>query len=822
MGTIEKGGHLRKTASGIVSFAPFMATASTLALGALLAAASPAGAGTCTDVTNGVVDCTGAADSSSDMTIMRVAPAGGSLTVRDDGTFGLNVSSGNGIAITSDATSTGINVELGSESGGGISAAEHGISVDMDGTAGTVAITTNGSVASSGSGGGDGINLNHAGSGAFTLTTNGDVTSASGNGIEVIASAGGGTIDLNSDVTTDAANVAAILIQNTSHELVTVNLNDGVTVSGGGPTTFSLSSAFNDSHIKVSMGDGTSLGDGLIAGGGVNGDLILELRGTATGTGDDDDANSFSLGSIEGADVVEKTGSGTWTITGAPGANSSFGTDSNNNNAITATIRIEEGRLIWDATSEFDGVSVSVNELGTLEIDSARTWSTDIALSGRLALTGASSSLSLDTLTSSGGEIDVDVDFSNGDETLSTARLNASAFDGDPVTVNVRAIDGFPGVSQDDEDGAISIENFIAAAGAEAGDFRAGRTLGRGFTFQLVNVDGANQWTLVAEEVTGSTVYETFAAVLTQLSQTKTLHERLRNRQAKHNTNVYAKPFTSTAEYEPVGAAVFESKTHGLQFGVHAPLIKLFRESWAENVNFDASVEYAQDETEARVEVGSIEIKTESIAAAFGATWERNNTFIDGQFRFANFESDFEYGGGTPADPNATSFSTSIEIGYAFEEGAVSFDQVFGADFVEDVFPGRGDMSLGFDAVSLIPSLQVSWSGVDYNSYTSTEGTTVNLEDGDTFSGRAGLTALGDWDNIAMQGRLGVVMPFEGEVITKVDDVNMSSERQKAVLDIGLGLTYSWGDYAIALDASTQQGEEVEGYAGSVGLKYNF
>ena len=320
----------------------------------------------------------------------------------------------------------------------------------------------------------------------------------------------------------------------------------------------------------------------------------------------------------------------------------------------------------------------------------------------------------------------------------------------------------------------------------------------------------------------GGTVHDAFAAVLTHLSQTKMLHERLRNRQAKHNTNVYAKPFTSTVEIDPEGSSAFESKTHGLQFGVHGPLLKLFRESWANNVSFDASVEYMLDETEARVEIGSVEMKTEAVAAAFGATWEHNHTFIDGQVRFANFESDFEFGTERPADPNATSMTTSIEIGYAFERGAITFDDIFGADFVEDVFPSRSGKEFGFADISLVPSLQVAWNGVNYNSYFSTTGTSVRLEDGDTFSGRAGLTALGDWDDIAMHGRLGIFMPLDGEVITQIDDVNMSRDRTEVVFDAGLGLTYSWGDYAIALDASTQQGEEVEGYAGSVGLKYNF
>ncbi|MCY4054029.1 MAG: autotransporter outer membrane beta-barrel domain-containing protein [Hyphomicrobiales bacterium] len=849
MKTIVKGGHLRKTASGIISFAPFMATASTVALGALLATASPAEAGTCDPVPNttGEYVCSGGS-SPSDGTQNIMVGAGETLTVTDgeaagQAAFGLDVTSAGsnpgGIDVTTTSTSGDISLTLGS---GRLSSDGDTIKIYQEGT-GSVYVRTEGSVISNNeagfnistaaattgdvtilmngtvlteAAGGDGINVNHGGSGTLTITTNGTVVSGNGNGIEVTA-ASGGSINVNNDVTTSASDKASILISNTGMELVTINLNDGVTVSGGSTTALSLASVHSNSDIRVSIGDGVSLGGGTIAGGGVNGVLIIGLRGTATGTGDDDDANNFDIGLLEGGDVIEKTGSGTWTVMGTPGANAPF--------SSTARIDVDGGRLIWDATSEFNGESVSVNGPGILEIDSARTWGTDVTLSGRLALTGASSSLDLNgELASNGGEIDIDVDFSGGDQALQVARVDVSEVSGGSVTVNVRAIDGFPEISEDDEDGLISIENFIRAATANA-DFRAGRALSGDFAFRLVPVEDGQgrQWTLAAGLApAGGTVHDTFVAVLTQLSQSGMLHERLLNRQLKYNTNVYAKPVTSTLEVEPFEASAFESKTHGVRFGVHAPLLKLFREPWANNVNFDASVEYVQDETEAMVEVGSVEMKTEAIAAALGATWERDSTFIDGHVRFANFESDFEYGEETPADPNATSLAASVEIGYAFENGSLSLDEILGADFVDDVFPGLGDAEVGFDDISLVPSLQISWSGVDYNDYVSTEGTNVRLYDGNTVFGRAGISAQGDWSNFALQGRLSVVVPIDGEVITQVNGVNVPSERKEIAFDVGLGAAYSWGDYALTLDASTQQGDEVEGYGGSVGLKYNF
>ena len=855
MKTIVKGGHLRKTACGITSFAPFMATASTIALGVLLATTSPVEAGMCElqgtpSAANGhVVLCTGAATSGDGSQTLQSSTAGAALSVTDDGIFGLSVSDGRGISVTGGSMGTSVIVDID----GDVSAVNHAIHVGQEGT-GAVMVETGGTIASSterginvatatattgdvsvitggevttgtsaGNDGGHGIYLNHDGSGVFTITTNDDVTSGNGNGIRVVnvAGSGGGTINVNGDVTANASSSAAVAVENHSSELVTVNLNNGVTLSSDrdstGNVAISLSSVLSSSHIKVSMGDGANLGGDRISGGGVNGDMILELRGTATGTGSDDNANIFDIGGLEGSDVIEKTGSGTWTITGTPGANNPFSTTG------ASTIRVEEGRLIWNATSQFNEAGISVSGPGTLEINSAREWNTDITLSGRLALTGASSALKLNgELASSGGEIDVDVSFS-GDETLTDARVDVSEVSGGPV--NVRAVGGFPEVPEGDEDGSISIQNFVKAATANADSFRAGRALGGGFAFQLVNVEDGQgqQWTLVAEPGAGGvTVYDTFAAVLTQLSQPGTLHERLLNRQLMHNTNVYARFDSSTSEVEPLEAAAFETKTHSLQFGVHAPLLKLFRESWASNVNFDASVEYVLDETETRVEVGSVEIKTEAIAAAFGATWESNNTFIDGQVRFANFESDFEYGEERPADPNATSLTASVEIGYSFEDGDITLDDILGADFVEDVFPGLSGTEVGFDNISIVPSVQISWSGVDYNDYVSTTGTSVRLYDGDTIFGRAGMTAQGDWSSFALQGRVGVLVPIEGEVITQVNGVNVPSELQEVAFDVGLGAAFSLGDYAVTLDASAQQGEEIEGYGGSVGLKYNF
>ena len=182
-----RGGRLRKTARGIITFAPV-----------LLGVALPdALAGTCTRTVSSYT-CTGPANMQTDTTQMLSGTDEGVFSVIDEGEFSIHTQQGPGLTITTAANSTGANVHL--DGGGSITGNHHGIHLHHQGS-GDITFTTNTNVlggkdgiriqserASANmtatidgetstrrnfEGNGDAITLQHNGTGALTLTVTG-------------------------------------------------------------------------------------------------------------------------------------------------------------------------------------------------------------------------------------------------------------------------------------------------------------------------------------------------------------------------------------------------------------------------------------------------------------------------------------------------------------------------------------------------------------------------------------------------------------------------------------------------------------------------
>ena len=119
--------------------------------------------------------------------------------------------------------------------------------------------------------------------------------------------------------------------------------------------------------------------------------------------------------------------------------------------------------------------------------------------------------------------------------------------------------------------------------------------------------------------------------------------------------------------------------------------------------------------------------------------------------------------------------------------------------------------------VILIPSAQLSWTSVDFDDFTDANDTNVALKDGDVLLARAGVAVENIWEGMALRGHADVLVPLDGEVVTKLDGTETISEREDLAFDIGIGATYAWGGvYALSADISTQQGGDVAGYAASL------
>ena len=824
-----RGGRLRKTSKGLISFAPFLAGASVLALGAILATTLPVQAGSCTEEPDmsGMWTCTGAANSSSDMRVSIMGRADQDVNITGDATFDLSVSNNGGFYVNTVSTTGAIGLDLSNSNvtahyeaigitqlgTGAITITASGtisttanysaISIVQAGAGGTT-VTTSGTVSSVGAGifinsssgtmgeirvtannvmtDGNSFDISSNGDSPITIMTSGTVTSNTEQAI-VINHSGTGDVNITSrgTVTANAAAKDAINVYQSGSGNITLTVNGSV-VGGSSANAIDLSTASGDATII--LGTSASFTRDIDVSG-VMGNASLEIGGTGN--------RSFDIGNIPaitGGINFNKNGSHTLTVTGTHASG-----------AVFEQTNINEGRLVWNSRNPLRSTSITLAHGASLEVMRVTSWSSNLTLSGRLAITGANSGLELGTLTGSGGQIDIDVDFSGGDADLDSPKLLLSSVDGDSIAVNIRSLGEFPEISEDGE--AITLGNIIQVTGnADADAFVAGRALNRGFRFQLVHDDssGMNRWAVVATEAGGieEGLYESLPAALTQLANLESRQQRLRGRQHAINQAMWARIAGASGEFEPISTiqATYETENAVAEFGIEAPI-----HTNDSSFTLGASVAFGDATTDVSVLDSVGEIASKSIISTVNAGWERKGIYVDGQLRYTSFDNRVETDAKI-ADVDAESYNAGIEAGYTMELGKL--------------------IGIRPDAL-LIPSAQISWTNVDFDNFTDANGTNVTLEDGDVLLARAGVAFEDTWKGVALRGHADVLVPLDGEVVTKLDGTETISEREDPAFDIGIGATYSWGGaYALSADISTQQGGDVAGYAASLGFVYSF
>ena len=735
-------------------------------------------------------------------------------------------------------------------------------------TANRITAANTGTMANTTAGYGSGIRVNRdAGVGDLVITANGDITAAGA------TNRGGAGIDVHFQSNTTGGDISITTAAGTT---ITGSHAPGIDVDnfGGGDTTIILNSTVrrtgsNGVVINLTNGlAGTSrlvLGDGASVESGnstANRDIeVTSSGGTSTasleltGTREDKTLGFNQIGSF---DSLEKTGSGTWTLTGAQDPE-----DTGRSEFALNRLTVNEGTLVLDLDPPVASETPALAFMGTmpmleiaqgasLEIneDIFTTGGVTLALNGDLFLSGVDGGIDVRELTAgTDASLTVEVRFDEigemgemeeteemeegegegGGVVLSHARLNVAdggATVDDSVTVNIIP-SGTP----------TTLGNFIRVGGDApmgANTFVAGNVVDSPVNFRLEHEEpegGGSVWSLIPERIATAaaggkgTIHDAFTAVLSELSQPETLHERLRDRRAKYGTNSWVKAYSANTQFTPLGAS-FDIENAGFQIGLRAPLQNVLDQNWASDSFFDASLEFGRAFTDAFVEAGMVDIQTETFALGLGTTYNHDKFYVDGQLRYAYFENHLDDEAMRLASPSADSLSASIEFGRVLG-GGVSFGDIIGGS------DAPGDF--GIPDFKLVPSLQVSWSSVDFKPYTSATGIPVRLNDGDVFFGRIGALAQGEWDDVRflyegfsladvrLRGHVNIVMPLDAEVVTDVMGIPMSSERVEPSLDAGVGIAYEWDDaYILHAGLSTQQGEEVEGYSGSIGFKHEF
>ncbi|MCY4048567.1 MAG: autotransporter outer membrane beta-barrel domain-containing protein, partial [Hyphomicrobiales bacterium] len=773
---------------------------------------------------SGMWTCTGAAQPGIDSKQEIVARIGENTHITGDATFGLNVSGDEAFEIRTGADNAAIDVDLSNNND--ITSDYNAISISSDGI-GAVAVTTNGTLTSTGSysgirvsnsGGvtvtaygtvvagyigvfvaadneaddinvttngsvtgdeGEGIFVRGGGNGAINVMATGTVTSTDEEAISVIHS---GTGDVNittsNTVTASAAAKDAIYATHTGTGNITITV-DGSVVGGSSANAIDLSTASGDATII--LGTGASFTRGIDVSD-VMGNASLEIGGTGN--------RSFDIGNIPaitGGLNFNKNGNHTLTVTGTHASGAAF-----------EQTNINEGKLVWGGT-DFRTTSLAIADRATLGITGSSSFAdTSVALSGRLELTGNSSNITVESLTGN-GDIDIDVDFSNGDMTFSEPRISATSATGS-IAVNLRSMGEFPEISEDDEDGLITLGNIIQVTGnADADAFVAGRALNRGFRFELVHDDtNANVWSIVARAGgVEEALYESLPATLTQLASLQSYQQRLQGRQHGNNGRVWAKVSGASTEFEPASTslATHEIGNVATEFGIDVPLLTDYPYI-PYNLTVGASASFGEATTDVTAGESTGEIATRNFKAAILANWEYEDVYVDGQLQYAILGNEIK-ADTKLADEEATAYSAGLEVGYGIDV--------------------RG--------FRVTPSAQLAWTSVDFDHFTDLAGTEVVSDDSSIFTGRAGVGVEGSipFANILLRGNADVLMHLDGKVNTKVDGTELVSEREDPVFDVGVGATYAWDEtYMLTADISTQQGSEVKGYDANIGIKYKF
>ena len=443
-----RGGRLRKTNRGFLSFAPFLATASAVALGALLflATTDSARAQACTEdsSTGGTYVCSGMITEAERIS----AAMDEELVVTTTPGFSINTASLTALIATGMSGSTGVNMTFGgpiTAGGGGtgiqvnhtgegavlisaaaITAGGRGIDAQvLTANATTTTINANGAIMA----GTEGIEANHQGSGALTINANAAITSTTEEGI-VATTTGtttGATINASGSVTAMAADKSAIFAThagtgNLEITAATVSGDTGISaaitndnsdaMSPAGDIIITLDGSVDatasTSPTAVSMtggGDHTLIfnsGASIASGDAVTSDKTDATLEFAASAGETDASFALpDLANFTGFSVFEKTGDGTWSFTGAQPDDKAF---------TSATFSAGTLRLNA-ATFRPGSTAFAIPAAASLEITGASTIHAPLTNAGTLEITGSTATPTTATImgdVTNSGTFDLD------------------------------------------------------------------------------------------------------------------------------------------------------------------------------------------------------------------------------------------------------------------------------------------------------------------------------------------------------------------------------------------------------------------------------
>ena len=301
------------------------------------------------------------------------------------GIFAQNYSAGTSFTVTTASGTTvrgGHGMVLGNRGTGTLSVTANG---DVTGTTGygifansnSSGLTVTTAAGTTVSGDRSGIHARATGTGTLTIAANGNVTGGSDG---IYARSFGGAISIGVAATSTVSSTGAAAIE-TGGAAATVTVAGTLNGGADGAIKFDQTDFFND---RLQLITGATINGNVLGGLGSD---TLGLSGTGSG--------SFNVAQLNSFETGDKTGSGTWTLTGTNASITAFSVDAGalivNGSLSNAVFTVTGGTLggigtvgntsigagaVFAPGSGTAGTSMTVN--GTLGLNAASTYRVDI------------------------------------------------------------------------------------------------------------------------------------------------------------------------------------------------------------------------------------------------------------------------------------------------------------------------------------------------------------------------------------------------------------------------------------------------------------
>ncbi|MGJ4860734.1 autotransporter outer membrane beta-barrel domain-containing protein [Labrys sp. La1] len=771
-----------------------------------------------------------------------------------------------GIYVNNGASTTGIDIKaVDAEGGNAITA--------LNGGSGTTAVTATGTLTgretgiyvdnganTSGvnidAGGGDvvgglrGIYLNNAGTGDVTIKSTGSLTGTAWDGIRVDgnANANNMTIDVN-DAT--GGNVG-VLVAGTGTG--TTDIKVAGTATGTAVSGIRVIGSVNSGNLNITSNNASGGDDGIYTEYYGKGTTTITTTGLTEG-------GVHGIHALSTGQAIEINNSGTVRnksglatdgaiFTNGPATVTNTGTIIGNVNLTSAAGNTVNNAGTWDtagATNEFGAGTANngVNNTGTIIAakDGTTAASTVFNNVGTFknggVLTMADEGAGDTTIirgdyVGDGGTVEIDTEL--GGDSSKTDKL---VIEGDATGSTKLTVHNVGGLGAQTTDGIRVIE---VGGTSDANAFRLTSAVAAGaydYGLYMGGASGANDWFLrstneLNSEAQTSVVY---AGALSHFAQATlgTLQQRTGGRIWPNGKSQVAAdlPSDQVMKYAPGGPVIYGQGAWGRVGGLYASYDPKKGGSYTQGIGFlQAGYEgTAYETTNGEVTLGAY--------ATVGRSWVKVDTTRDpvtGAARSKGKITSNGYGVGVNATwlgndglyADAIGQFTWYDTNLSNKNGS---SQGWASALSLEVGK-RFDVGSGW---SVVPQAQLSWTHVDFSSFTDTLGNRVSIGDGDSVLGRVGVRVenLASWKGedgetrrLQFYGIANLSYEFMGDTSVKIAGATVEQQDKRLWGEIGTGATYAWNDKS-SLYAEASYGHALasgDNYSakGTVGFRYKW